>query len=227
LNDATHPKPHIKVWGFSECVIEASFSHWTQHAPRHGGTARARRPPRDAARRARGPAARGPKRSSRASRRPTGAPRKSRRSTPSAVQRRGGAAKRDAEGLGAERQETALGRWTLNLFASHVYVLAPRYELQSCRGESAGVAKRPRERSPTRKPLTLRFANFCIAVCGQSSFQPFLLTLAETPPVSFAPYVRCTSQQPNVHHGGPAGSNPALPSLTLRTRCTTFYPRPH
>jgi hypothetical protein len=27
---------------------------------------------------------------------------------------------------------------------------SPRYGLQSCRGESAGVAKRPRERSPTR-----------------------------------------------------------------------------
>ena len=36
----------------------------------------------------------------------------------------------------------------------------PRYGLQSWLGESAGVAKRPRERSPTRNPFTLRFATF-------------------------------------------------------------------
>jgi hypothetical protein len=38
------------------------------------------------------------------------------------------------------------------------------YGLQSCRGKSAGVAKRPRERSPTRNP-SVTFRNFiCIAV---------------------------------------------------------------
>jgi pimeloyl-ACP methyl ester carboxylesterase len=41
---------------------------------------------------------------------------------------------------------------------------SPRFGLQSCRGKSAGVAKRPHERIFHPKPLTLRFA--CIAAPG-------------------------------------------------------------
>jgi hypothetical protein len=53
-----------------------------------------------------------------------------------------------------------LERWT-NPKRSRL-TCSPRYGLQSCRGKSTGVAKRPRERSPTRNPnVTIR--NFCIA----------------------------------------------------------------
>jgi hypothetical protein len=37
---------------------------------------------------------------------------------------------------------------------------SPRYGLQSCRGKTAGVAKRPRERSPTRNPHRHTIRNF-------------------------------------------------------------------
>ena len=42
---------------------------------------------------------------------------------------------------------------------------SPRYGLQSCRGKSAGVAKRPRERSPTRNPIRYdSIRNFVVVV---------------------------------------------------------------
>jgi hypothetical protein len=43
--------------------------------------------------------------------------------------------------------------------------------LHSCRGESAGVAKRSRERSSALKSLPSRFASFCIAVCQRGEVE--------------------------------------------------------
>jgi hypothetical protein len=53
-------------------------------------------------------------------------------------------------GFGAGRQKTALERWTNPKLSRRT--CSPRYGLQSCRGRSAGVSKRPRERFPTRNP---------------------------------------------------------------------------
>jgi hypothetical protein len=50
----------------------------------------------------------------------------------------------------AGRQRMVLERWTNPKLSRRT--CSPRYGLQSCRGKSAGVAKRPRERSPTRNP---------------------------------------------------------------------------
>ena len=61
-------------------------------------------------------------------------------------------------GLGTARQKMAVERWTNP--KPQRGTCSPRYRVQSCRGKSAGVAKRPRERSPTRNPLTSRFATF-------------------------------------------------------------------
>jgi hypothetical protein len=59
-------------------------------------------------------------------------------------------------GFGTARQKMALERWTNP--KPQRSTRSPRYGVPSCRGESAGVAKRPRERPPTRNPYPLRFA---------------------------------------------------------------------
>jgi hypothetical protein len=53
-------------------------------------------------------------------------------------------------GFGTGRQRMVLERATNPKRSRRT--CSPRYRLQSCRGKPAGVAKRPRERSPTRKP---------------------------------------------------------------------------
>jgi hypothetical protein len=63
--------------------------------------------------------------------------------------------------FGTGRQKLFLERWTHP--KPQRRTRSPRYEVPSCRGKSAGVAKRPRERSPTRNPaVTIR--NFFVAV---------------------------------------------------------------
>jgi hypothetical protein len=52
--------------------------------------------------------------------------------------------------FGTARQKMALERWTTPTCSRRSP--SPRYGVQSCGGKSAGVAKRPRERSPTRNP---------------------------------------------------------------------------
>ena len=54
-------------------------------------------------------------------------------------------------GFGTGRQKMLLERWTNPKLSRRACTC--EYGLQSCRGKSAGVAKRPRERSPTRNPL--------------------------------------------------------------------------
>jgi hypothetical protein len=49
--------------------------------------------------------------------------------------------------FGTGRQRMGLERWTNPKLSRRT--CSPRYGLPSCRGISAGVAKRPRERSPT------------------------------------------------------------------------------
>ena len=66
------------------------------------------------------------------------------------------------------RQKLVLERWTNPKLPRRT--CSCEYGLQSCRGKSAGSAKRPRERSPTRNPL--RFATLFIAV------SPVVLTRA-------------------------------------------------
>jgi hypothetical protein len=66
-------------------------------------------------------------------------------------------ANRNASWVGKGRQRMVLERWTNPKRSRRACTC--EYGLQSCRGQSAGVAKRPRERSPTRN-LTLRFATF-------------------------------------------------------------------
>ena len=51
---------------------------------------------------------------------------------------------------GLARQKLGLDRWTNP--KPQRSTRSPRYGVPSCRGGSAGVAKRPRERSPTRNP---------------------------------------------------------------------------
>jgi hypothetical protein len=63
-------------------------------------------------------------------------------------------------GFGASDRKGALERWT-NHQTFAAYTCTCEYELPSCRGKSAGVTKRPRERSPTRNDVTIR--DFCIA----------------------------------------------------------------
>jgi hypothetical protein len=53
-------------------------------------------------------------------------------------------------GFGTARQRVALERWTNPKPQRRARSL--RYGVPSCRGKSARVAKRPRERSPTRNP---------------------------------------------------------------------------
>jgi hypothetical protein len=65
-------------------------------------------------------------------------------------------------GFGTGRQKMALERWTKPKHSRRT--CSSRYRLQSRRGKSAGVAKRPRKRASTRKP-NVRFANCCI-VCA-------------------------------------------------------------
>jgi hypothetical protein len=62
-------------------------------------------------------------------------------------------------GFGTGRQKMALERWTNPKRPRRT--CSPRHGLQSCRRKSAGVAKRPRERSRPRNPVTIR--TFCIA----------------------------------------------------------------
>jgi hypothetical protein len=78
----------------------------------------------------------------------------------SGAQRRNSCSNRDF-GLGTARQETALERWTNP--KPRRRACSCRYGVSSCRGKSAGVAKRPRERSPTRQSPS-RFATLCTAV---------------------------------------------------------------
>jgi hypothetical protein len=59
------------------------------------------------------------------------------------------------------RQKTALERWTNPKLSRRTCTC--EYGLQCCRGESAGVAKPPRERSPT-----VPIRHFCIAVWSLS-----------------------------------------------------------
>ena len=65
----------------------------------------------------------------------------------------------------ARRQKMPLERWTNPEFARHTCTC--EYGLPSCREKSAGVAKRPRERSRTQNPSIFR--NFCIAVRRRSA----------------------------------------------------------
>jgi hypothetical protein len=68
----------------------------------------------------------------------------------------------ESQGKGlARRDRNWCERWTNAKLSRRTY--SPRYGLRSCRGESAGAVKRPRERSPTQNPYrTIR--SFCIAV---------------------------------------------------------------
>ena len=66
-------------------------------------------------------------------------------------------------GQGLARPKLALERWT-NPKLSRC-TCSPRHGLQSCRRKSAGVAKRPRERSPTRNPLLLKSPTVTIRNC--------------------------------------------------------------
>ena len=52
--------------------------------------------------------------------------------------------------LGSARQKMGLERWTNP--KPQRRTCSPQYGVPSCRGKPAGVAKRPRERSPTRNP---------------------------------------------------------------------------
>jgi hypothetical protein len=60
-------------------------------------------------------------------------------------------ANRDVKGVGTRRdRKWSFERWTHTKPERRTCSL--RYGVPSCRGKSAGVAKRPRERSPTRNP---------------------------------------------------------------------------
>jgi hypothetical protein len=64
-------------------------------------------------------------------------------------------------GVGTGRQKMVLERGANPTLSRRT--CSPRYGLQSGRGESAGVAKRPRERSPTRNPYVSQLFEAC---CG-------------------------------------------------------------
>jgi hypothetical protein len=59
--------------------------------------------------------------------------------------------------FGTARQKMVLERGITPTLSRRT--ITCEYELQSCRGKSAG-AKRPHERAPTRNPLPFRFATF-------------------------------------------------------------------
>jgi hypothetical protein len=108
------------------------------------------------------------------------------------------------------RQKTVLERWTHPKHSRRT--CSPRHGLPSCRGKSAGVAKRPRERSPTRKPFRYDSPLF-IAVC--------------VPPRAICPY--CTHSlllNRSTHHthdggGGRTTSSPQLHTAPSSTRSDT------
>jgi hypothetical protein len=84
-----------------------------------------------------------------------GAWRCARSAAPSRTSTRPPAASSDAKvkrivtlGFGTARQRMVLERWTNT--KPQRCTRSPRYGVRSCGGESAGVAKRPRERSPPR-----------------------------------------------------------------------------
>jgi hypothetical protein len=67
-------------------------------------------------------------------------------------------------------KKMVLERWTKTKLSRRK--CSPRYGLQSCRGKSAGVAKRPRELSPHRKSLLLRtplFRGMTVGACMRVS----------------------------------------------------------
>jgi hypothetical protein len=64
--------------------------------------------------------------------------------------------------FGTGRQKMVLERWTNPKVSRRVCTC--EYGLQSCLRKSAGVAKRPRERPPTRNPSRYDSQLFCIAV---------------------------------------------------------------
>jgi hypothetical protein len=66
--------------------------------------------------------------------------------------------------FGMGRQKRVLERWTNPKVSRRTCTC--EYVLQSHRGNSAGVAKRPRERSSTRNP-TLRFATLSLVAAGE------------------------------------------------------------
>jgi hypothetical protein len=96
------------------------------------------------------------------------------------------------------------------------------YGLQSCRGKPAGVAKRPRERSPP-EIATVTFRDFCIAVC----VPPLRISTPSAPPT-----------RSQLGDSSPYGTPPSPPSPcdlpsahTLTTACGSDHrpvsPSPH
>jgi hypothetical protein len=83
-----------------------------------------------------------------------------------------------SDGKSCESDDSGLApgdrKWPLNEAHRPNFrgVCSPRYGLHSWRRESAGVAKRPRERSPTRNSLTVRFAFAYAAVWVREFPQP-------------------------------------------------------
>jgi hypothetical protein len=65
-------------------------------------------------------------------------------------------------GFGTARQEMVLERWTHPTRSRRA--CSTRYGLRSCRGESVGVAKRPRERPPDRNSQQSNSRKFLIAL---------------------------------------------------------------
>jgi hypothetical protein len=83
--------------------------------------------------------------------------------------------------FGTGEQKTVLELGTNPKFSRRTCTC--EYGLQACRGESAGVAKPPRERAISHpKPLVpLRFAAFCIAVRRRTDWNGGRATAAAAP----------------------------------------------
>jgi hypothetical protein len=96
-------------------------------------------------------------------------------------------------GFGTGRQKTVLDRGTNPKLSRRT--CACEYGLQSCRGKSAGVVKRPRERSPTRNPY--RYDSHFLHRCGRFKqrllFNQLRLSPAREPCLGPSPLVRLRS----------------------------------
>jgi hypothetical protein len=100
---------------------------------------------------------------------------------PAAVQRCQKVANRDSKRFGTARQERALERWTTR--KPQRRTCSRRYGVPPCGGKPAGVATRPRERSPTRKsrPKVTIFATFASLYAGTVKLGSEVVGVTEAP----------------------------------------------
>jgi hypothetical protein len=130
-------------------------------------------------------------------------------------------------GFGTGRQKRALQRWTNP--KPQRRTRSPRYGLPSCRGKSAGVAKRPRERSPTRTPYRYdsQLLHRCMR-CGITDEVPHVRVLAVRVCIEGQQRERNVYARLSPSRGGlPGLAGVRIPQRCGTTSCREAAPLPH